>query len=246
MLKISIFLYCFTINFNNKTMKKQKFLIRGSLTLLMLLIIRVNLNAQEEQQDSKFKVGVDFYTNYIWRGTKLGTGSALQPSVKFEQGILTLGVWGSFDAHGYTETDPYISLNFPFGLNIGITDYYYPGLSLFDVTDSTGSHALEINAGFSKGGFSFSANYIVNEAGGAASAGGDKYFQAGYSFTNVSIFMGAGDGWHTSNGKFRLCNIGIGTSKTIVLSDKFSIPVTGQVIFNPDREQLFVVAGISF
>ena len=134
----------------------------------------------------------------------------------------------------------------PFGLSLGLTDYYYPGLKAFEVSDTAGSHAFEINAGFVKGGLSLSANYILNQAGGAGSAGGDMYFQAGYAFTYFNVFMGAGDGWHTSDGKFALCNIGLGTSKTIKLTDTFSIPVSGQIILNPDKEKIYVVVGFSF
>jgi hypothetical protein len=153
---------------------------------------------------------------------------------------------GSFDASGYVETDPYFSIALPAGLSIGMTDYYYPELLFFETSKTDGSHAFEINGGFNIGGLSLSANYILNEAGGAASTGGDKYFQAGYAFTNFNLFAGAGDGWHTTDGKFALCNIGIGTSKEIKLTDTFSIPVSGQVILNPDKEQFFVVIGFSF
>lgn len=209
------------------------------------LVLSTPVKAQEEEAESKFTAGADVYTNYIWRGTKFGTGPAIQPSVKFSTGGLTLGVWGSFDANGYMEVDPYLSFSFPFGLSLGVTDYYYPPLPLFETSDSIGSHALEINAGYALGGLSLSANYIVNEAGGAASAGGDMYFQAGYAFKHFSIFLGAGDGWHTSDGEFALCNVGIGTSKEIKITDSFSIPVSGQVIMNPEREQLYVVVGFS-
>jgi len=209
------------------------------------LVLSTPVKAQEEEAESKFTAGADVYTNYIWRGTKFGTGPAIQPSVKFSAGGLTLGVWGSFDANGYMEVDPYLSFSFPFGLSLGVTDYYYPPLTLFETSDSIGSHALEINAGYALGGLTLSANYIVNEAGGAASAGGDMYFQAGYAFKHFSIFLGAGDGWHTSDGEFALCNVGIGTSKEIKITDSFSIPVSGQVIMNPEREQLYVVVGFS-
>ena len=123
-------------------------------------------------------------------------------------------------------------------MSLGLTNYYYPGLKIFNVSDTAGSNALELNAGFTKGGLSLSANYIVNQAGGAGSVGGDKYFQAGYSFTfqNVKVNSNA----------FNLCNVGVGTSKTLKLSETFSIPVNGQIILNPDREQLFVVVGFSF
>jgi len=228
-------------------MKKSEFFYPGLfLWVLLLLIISDQAQAQQNEQKSDFGVNVDLYSSYVWRGTKLGTGPSVQPSVKFTSGSLTVGVWGAFDAFGYAEADPWVSYEFPFGLSLGVTDYYYPGQKLFDVSTASGSQAFEINGGFTKGGLSLSANYILNEAGGAASAGGDKYFQAGYSFSKVNFFAGAGDGWHTSDGKFAVCNIGIGTSKEIKLSDSFSIPVSGQVIVNPEREQLYVVAGFSF
>ncbi len=45
---------------------------------------------------------------------------------------------------------------------------------------------------------------------------------------------------------FIYVTLGIGTTKVIKITDSFSIPVTGQVIFNPEREQLYVVVGFSF
>lgn len=224
-------------------MKKKVLFFAGLVSLLVLT--QTNLRAQDEEKSSSFSVGTDIVSNYIWRGTKF-SGPSMQPTVKFATGGLTLGVWGSFDVTGYAEADPYISYSFPFGLSLGVTDYYYPGLKLFDVSTATGSHALELNSGFTAGGLSLSANYIINEAGGAASAGGDTYFQAGYAFSSFNLFVGAGNGWHTSNGNFNVCNIGLGTSKEIVLSDSFSIPVSGQIIVNPEREALYVVIGFSF
>ena len=214
--------------------------------ILTGLITASTVYCQEVQGDSKFSVGADLYSNYVWRGTRFGTGPAVQPQVSLETGGLTVGIWGSFDFNGYTEADPFISYSFPFGLSLGVTDYYYPGLPLFDVSTGMGSHAFEMNGGFSTGGLSLSANYILNEAGGAGSAGSDLYFQAGYSFSAVDLFVGAGNGWHTSDGGFNLCNIGMGVNREIEITDKFSIPVSGQVVVNPDREQLFLVVGFSF
>ncbi len=225
-------------------MKKEGLFISG--LVLVLISITNQLRAQEEGLNSDFSVGADVYTNYVWRGTRYGTGPSVQPSVTYSKGGLTLGVWGAFDAAGYAEADPYISYSLPIGISLGLTDYYYPGLEAFDFTRATGSHALEFNLGFEKGSFKFGANYIINEAGGAGSAGDDIYFQAGYAFTNFELFAGAGNGWHTSNGEFNLCNIGLGTSKEIVLTEKFSIPVSGQIILNPEREQLYIVVGFSF
>jgi hypothetical protein len=225
-------------------MKKPELFITG--LVVLLVITATQLRAQDEGTNSNFNVGADLFSNYVWRGTKFGSGPSVQPSVTFSKGGLTLGVWGAFDAAGYAEADPYISYSLPIGLSLGLTDYYYPGMEVFDFSKMTGSHALEINTGYETGGLSLSANIIINEAGGAESAGGDMYFQAGYAFTNFELFVGAGDGWHTSNGNFNVCNIGLGTSKEIQLTEKYSIPVSGQIILNPEREQLFIVAGFSF
>ncbi|MDZ7693405.1 MAG: hypothetical protein U5K69_20190 [Balneolaceae bacterium] len=132
--------------------------------------------------------------------------------------------------------DLYASYSFDFGLSLGITDYYYPGSLYFDGE----SHAYELNGGYSSGDFSISANYILNEAAGAGSAGGDMSLQAGYG----PVFVGAGDGWHSSDGDFALVNVGIGTSKEIEVTDTFSIPLSGSVILNPDQEQLYIVVRI--
>jgi hypothetical protein len=51
--------------------------------------------------------------------------------------------FGSFDASGFMEADPYISFLLPMGLSFGLTDYSYPGLEFFDVSTETGSQALE-------------------------------------------------------------------------------------------------------
>jgi hypothetical protein len=220
--------------------------MKKRITLLVFTILAIctlNVKAQEEEKKSSFTAGADFYSNYVWRGSVLGTGPAFQPSVKFTSGVFTAGVWGSFDASGYAEADPYTSFAFKNGLSLGLTDYYYPRAGGSFTADST--NAVEINVGYAIGSLSLSANYILNEASVAASAGKDKYFQASYAFKNCSLFVGAGDGWHTSDGKFSVCNIGLGTGKVIKITDNFSVPVTGQVIFNPEKNQMFMVVGFS-
>lgn len=204
----------------------------------------------QEEKSSPFDAGADIYSSYIWRGTKYGSGPALQPKLEFSSGLFTAGAWGSFDFSGYQETDVYFSFSLPAGFSLGMYDYYYPDLDYFDYSDSTGSHAFEINLGFSKGSLSLAANYILNKAGNAGSEGGDKYFEVKYSFDSFNLFVGAGDGWHTVNDpvgsdKFTICNIGLGTSRTIRITDSFSIPVTGQVVFNPDIKRLYLVVGFT-
>jgi len=229
-------------------MRKRKKLIAGLIATTVFTSF-ISVYSQQES-GSKFTAGADFYSSYIWRGTQLGDGPAIQPSAKYTGDIVTVGAWGSFDFSGFQETDLYLSFAVTSWLSLGLTDYYLPELQYNDFSQSSGSHAYEINAGFSKWNFSFQANYIINEAGGIGSHGGDKYFQAGYNINPVSLFIGAGDGWHTANPEtgedsFAVCNLGLGITKSIKITDSFSIPVNGQLIYNPDKEQMFLVAGFS-
>jgi len=205
---------------------------------IIALVATTSAKAQE------FKASADIVSSYVWRGTNF-SGASIQPTLDFTTGGFSIGAWGSAGFDGFLEADLYAKYAFGFGLTVGLTDYYYPGTSYFDVSKANGGHGLELNLGYTTGGLSLSGNYIFNEAGGAATAGGDKYFEVGYAFEKFSIFAGAGDGWHTPDAEFALCNVGISTTKTIKITDTFSIPLKASAILNPKTEQFFVVAGIT-
>lgn len=197
---------------------------------------------------AQFSVGTDLVSRYIFRGVDYGNSAALQPNVEFNTGNFTIGGWGSFglSAESFSEADLYASYSFDFGLSLGLTDYYYPGSKWGEFGDKISSHALELNLGFETKGLSLAGNYMLNNSiEGIGAEDGIIYLEAEYAFDNVDLFVGAGDGWHTSNGNFEVVNIGIGTSKEIKFSDTFTLPLFGQVIMNPNSEQLHIVVGIS-
>lgn len=221
--------------------------MRYSVIVLSILLTSVNLSAQDNSSIS-FDAGTDIVSNYIWRGTKFGTGPAVQPFIEFSAGNFTVGSWGSFGVtlDEAAEADLYLSYGFDFGLSVGLTDYYYPGTEYFDYSSASGSHGFEINLGYELEGISVGANYMLNEAPGAGTAGGDMYFELGYSLNAVSLFVGAGNGWHTTTGDFALTNVGLSVSKELAITESFSLPLTGTVILNPETEQFYVVVGVSF
>ena len=237
---------------------KAKLISVTMIVVLLFILSITSLNAQEEEKTSPFSVGADIVSSYVWRGSKQGTGPNIQPSLKFTSGGFTLGSWGSYSFHeggDLREMDLYTCYSFAFGLNLGITDYYYQGFPYFTYTGDTSSHAFEINLGYTLNNLSLSANYIVNDAskGGPANkaGGGDMYFEADYDFKDFSVFAGAGNGWHTANDAngndvFAFCNIGLKTSKELKFSETFSLPVSGAFSVNPDKEEVNLVVGISF
>lgn len=211
--------------------------VNALLVLVLIIVGSARANAQ-------WSTGADLYSSYVWRGVQYG-GPSVQPYVDYTKGGFSIGAWGSAGFDGTMEMDLYASYGFDFGLSIGATDYYYPGTEYFEFSDSIGAHGFELNLAYEVKGLSLSANYMLNEAGGAGTAGGDMYFELGYSFKSLDLFVGAGDGWHTPDGEFGVVNVGIGTSKEIPITEKFSLPVSGSVILNPTTEQFFIVVGIS-
>ena len=198
-----------------------------------------------------FDVGVDFYNRYVFRGVDFGSSPSIQPTLAFSAGGFTIGAWGAFSTgtgiyDSFNEADLFASYDFDFGLSRLATSYYYPGSSWFELEDEISSHAIEVGAAYSVGGFSASAYYMLNDTRyGSGSQGGDTYFELGYSISNVDLFIGAGDGWHTVNNNFQVVNIGIAATKEISITEKFAIPVKVAFIVNPNTEQAHIVAGFS-
>jgi hypothetical protein len=87
----------------------------------------------------------------------------------------------------------------------------------------------------------FTWKYVSINPGATAGV----YFELGYAFKKFSIFAGAGDGWHSTTGDFKLVNIGISSTKEIKITDTFSIPLKATAILNPATEQFMLVAGIT-
>ncbi len=215
--------------------------MKRKFTLLVVAVIVFFSSSSFAQDGGSFDAGVDLYSNYVWRGTKFGSGPAAQPWLEYSVGGFAIGAWGSY---GFTdnespEADLYASYGFDLGesssLTFTVTDYYFPGDLYFEGT----SHYFEPMVSLGLGDFSLTGAYMMNDGEG------DLYLEAGLSVGGVDIALGAGDGAYTVDGEFTVCNISVGTSKEIKLTDSFSLPLSGAIVLNPSSEQFNIVVGIS-
>lgn len=203
-----------------------------------LTSISITSNAQVE-----INLGMDLMSRYVWRGTDFGGSPSIQPAIEMSAGGFVLGAWGAYTTNlpGAQEADLYAGYSFGEVFSLTLTDYYFPMDDMSaDYFDFENSHAFEISGTLSLEKFSLLAGKFF-----AGSDDQSIYFEAGYDLGKVNAFVGAGDQVYTTNGDFNLVNIGIGTSKEIKLTDHFSLPVSGNLILNPDKETLFMVVGIS-
>ena len=230
---------------------KKTLLITASMLLMVTLFTPV-AKAQE------WNASLDIYSSYIWRGLKFGSGPAFQPGVEFSSGGFAIGGWGSVSSSDIEafEADLYAGYSFELSetasLGLTFTDYYFGG----DWTDGA-NHFIEPLVSLGLGGLSLTGAYMFMPDGSVSADGsdnnGDIYFEASYGFENFSIGLGAGEGQYTykvdDNGDakddFGICNINIGTSKEVKLTESFSLPVSGAIILNPTTGGFFITVGVS-
>lgn len=230
------------------------------LTTVLLVCIGMNINAQDETNRDIFSVNADFVSRYVWRGVDFGNAPAIQPSITANIKGFSIGTWGSYSLSSNTgglEADLFVSYDFDFGIQLGITDYYFPGERLAIITNATDSisdliamrsgeyfnyydnHLLELNVNYTFKRISLSANYMFfgNE--------NDVYFELAYEILpNAQFLLGVGNQAYTVNGNFNVTNIGLNISKELVVSEEFKLNVFGSAIVNPNTEQIHLVFGI--
>lgn len=209
--------------------------------IIVLLVGLASVPAMVSAQE--VSVGADVVSSYVWRGLDCGDSAAVQPYIEFGSGGFALGAWGSYLLSGtdeYTdEADLYVGYGFDFGLYLGVTDYFFPdGESEYLDYDN---HTMELNVGYEVGPVSFTGGMYFDD-----NANDDKYIEIAYDFGLASVFVGGGDESYTTDGDFAICNVGISADTEIEITDKYSLPLFGSFILNPDTEQAYIVVGMSF
>lgn len=203
----------------------------------------------QEKNNTQFDFGVDFASRYVWRGLGLSDSPVLQPWAELTTGNLTLGVWASYETGGQVvgqEFDLYVS--YAMGpVAIGFTDYSFPvdGASdgYFRIKNHIGEALISFD-GVEK--FPLTAVIAMNVYNDNNNS---FYTEIGYPFSigkiELSAFVGAGNKIYTSHNDFTIINFGFGASKSIKITNDFSLGVSTSAIYNPDTEDAYLVFLIS-
>lgn len=216
---------------------------------------------------SNLDLGSDFKSRYIWRGINLGGNTpSIQPFIEysFAKGF-ALGTWGafSFGEQATQEVDLYLSYTTPNEVfTLLLTDYFFPDYSVrngnfFDLDENSG-HVLEFMASFNgTDGFPIGISIATNIAGADKDVENDQsfstYIEASYGtnisdYVDLSIFAGiviGNKGGYYGNDETGFINLGITASKSITITDKFSLPIDASFIMNPAEGNVFMVFGFT-
>ena len=214
---------------------------------------------------AQFATGADIVSSYVWRGvpqdrTVTGNPSLgspnIQPYVSFTTGGFTIGSWASSSFLGNVkEVDLYATYVISSAFALTVTDYNW-GFTKSYFNYGTGTdHIYEATLAYTgpeKFPISASVNTMFAGADKKPSDAGKQalstYIELGYQVTPlVKVFAGGviGESNNYLTTGAGVTNVGIKVSKSIAITDKFSLPVYGILGANPYAGNAFFVAGVS-
>lgn len=230
-------------------------------TLLVPLIALcfAGLFSTSAVQAQSVDFGATLASRYVWRGLDFGNAAAVQPSLSYSQGGFTIGAWGSFEmsptGNAINENDLYVS--YAFETDVGtfsasVTDFYFStgDNNYFDYDNDTGGHVIEPGISYS-GPISLSASinaygrgdfneiwleasypFSVKEVDLSLAVGGSPNDEAGYYGTDADTDAG-------------ITKVSLSASKSIEITDSFSLPVMASYYVNPYLARSYFIFGIS-
>ena len=228
------------------------------LSIIVISIVLVPLSAiyaQDEEKESPISIGADLVSRYVWRGTDYGASPSIQPYIEAGFGGFAIGAWGAYTTNlpGVQELDLYANYTINDIITVGVIDYFFPneilGYDYYELRTDSSNHVIEGLVSFNGlENLPLTAMFGVNLL---YDSNNSLYFELGYSFSILDIFLAAGNGIYTVEDtgepdKFGIVNLGISASKEIPITDKYGIPITASLITNPNAKQIHLVFGISF
>ncbi len=237
-------------------MGKSKVLIKK--TLFLILLFFSPLSSVNSHDNVEASLGTDIVSSYIWRGQDLGNIS-IQPSLDIHYKGFSLSAWGSL---GFTDSDTKeldLILEYSLGnMTISITDYWVGGdVGYFHYSSDNTSHTFEACAAYNFGFFSLSLS--TNFAGNVGYNDNGKKVYASYVSASIPFKFGSIDwsaevgaspwsnDYYNDGGKgFQVSSVSITATKELKITEHFSIPFYGQVVWNPYTDGAWFVAGLSF
>ncbi len=208
------------------------------------------------QDKVEASVSADIVSGYIWRGQDLG-GVSIQPGVSIAYKGFSLGAWGSVGIDSTDTKEFDLTLGYSIGgFSVSVTDYWFNnGPGYFHYGAHNTAHVYEAQVGYDFG--PVAVNWYTNFAGAdAVKKNGDRAYS---SYISVAApFRLGGLDWTAEVGAtpwetefyrasgFAVCDVSIGVTKDIRITDSFSLPLFAKTTWNPNSQGAYSVVGLSF
>ncbi len=237
---------------------KRKFTFLVILT--SFLMIGVSHAQEEKEKNGDLAISVDLVNRYIWRGLQYCATPSIQPYVAYTNAKqnFSFGAWGSYsNSSNYGEVDLFVSYSAKY-FTISVWDYFLmdetaPKNRYFQYDNETTGHSYEASVVFGNFKIPLYLTSSVFFYGADKDANGDNYyslyFEAAYTFSvanqDLNVFLGGTpqEGLYGTGAGF--VNMGCSLSKDVKVTENFSIPVKGSIIFNPREENVYFTIGVT-
>jgi hypothetical protein len=197
-------------------------------------------------------------SRYVWRGTDFGNTAAIQPSLSFSTGGLTVGAWGSFDispteGSAVNENDLYVSYAVETSagtFSASVTDFYFsnPGNEFFDYDGDTGAHVIEP-------GLSYSGPVSLSASINAHGADSEVWLEASVPFSvqDVDLSFALGGTPNDESAYYgtdadtdgAITKFSVTASRSVEITDSFALPIMASYYLNPYTERSYFIFGLS-
>lgn len=209
-------------------------------------------------KESKFHLGLELQTKYVWRGMEMMTQEAapvLFPQINYQNYGINLYVMGGYAVNGkYCEIDWGISYSYKW-FSIGFNDYYYPTIDTpfdkyFNLKKETTGHWYEavisitppIPLYVTASNFFYGADKDAN-----GKQAYSTYVEVGtwYDFlesNRIALTVGAACNRSCYNDyevPFSVNNVELRYTYTIHFKNSWTLPLGAAFIVNPYREKVY-------
>lgn len=231
-----------------------------AICFLVLICISAIFGQDTTKVKKEINFGADINSRYIYRGLNLGQTPSIQPYLNFNINGFEIGTFGAFGTNSnYFKVNTYLSYNtklFTFMLlDIFVADETQPSYEYFDWDKNTTHHSIEPSIEF-KGTDKFPIDLLAAtvvygwDLDTTGSMYYSTYFEIGHygqvGSVNYRVFMGLTP-WEGFYGDdFGVVNLGIKVRKKVFITERFGLPLSASFILNPQKENVYLVFGISF
>lgn len=228
---------------------------------VLFSMTNMGIRAQENETKAELNVTTDVVSSYIWRGMVADPTPNIQPGMVFTYKNLTLGAWGSTNFTGtYREVDLYVTYTLG-RFSLTVNDYCWdPNISstpYFEYNNDKTGHIFEGSLLYTGG-----EKFPIKLTAATFFYGADKkwvgakqenqystYIEAGYPFNIRGKKLEACVGFTPEEGMYGngmgITNLMLSSTRDIKISDQYTLPIKGSLIFNPQQSRAFFMLTIS-
>lgn len=226
----------------------------------------IDTTAVDTASTSPFTFDGYLFSRYVWRGVNFGASPSIQGQLAYTASGFTAGCFIAKSLNGNAEgfsntSNIFVSYKYK-GVSITLDDYFFydeDNLDRYLDWSDTTLHFIETRLRYDGERYYCFVGYNVY---GAEDINKDAaYIEVGYKFPKhgLSLFAGYLTGKSDLNFSTEagFTNVGVTKEKKLQLNDRYSLPLTGSLIVNPNyknivdlprvtRSFVTMVIGVSF